>query len=235
MIKVVCFDLFSTLVDVASVPLSIGRMTADIFGMDRAHWNALCFSSKHEICKPTIATDVIRRLVHSYDSSISDELIQQAVYERQCRFDYALTEHIQDDVLDGIRALKEQGYTIVLVSNASTAEVLAWPDSPLCRYFDHSVFSCSIGLKKPDIGIYQHVCDLVSVDSEECVFVGDGGSNELVGAKEAGMKVLMMTRFLKNNKVERFKNYAHCIDGDIASTVEVLEWINALNNRKLST
>ncbi len=225
MIKVVCFDLFSTLVDVGSVPLSVGRMTADIFGMDKEHWNALCFSQHHEICQPTDATDVIRTLIHSHDPETSEELIRQAVYERQNRFDYALKHHIQDDVLQGVRLLKQQGYKLVLVSNASTAEVQAWQHSPLAPYFDHSLFSCEVGFKKPDKAIYQHVCERVKHVPANCLFVGDGGSDELTGAKQAGMKALLMTRFLKKNRQARREIHAGVVDGEVASTTAVLDWI----------
>lgn len=225
MIKVLCFDLFSTLVDVGSVPLSVGRMTADIFGLEREQWNALCFSAHHEICQPTQAFDVIQTLIHSHNPSISHELIQQAVTERQDRFNYALTDHIQEDVLQGIKQLKQQNYQLILVSNASTAEVQAWSGSPLAALFDHSVFSCAVGLKKPDIAIYRHVCELAAVQPTDCLFIGDGGSDELIGAKAAGMQTLLMTRFLKNNKVTRREAYVDVIDGEVASTLEVLEWL----------
>ncbi|VAW97707.1 hypothetical protein MNBD_GAMMA23-604 [hydrothermal vent metagenome] len=225
MIKVLCFDLFSTLVDVGSVPLSIGRMTADIFGLEHEQWNALCFSAHHEICEPTEAFDVIQTLIHSHSPLVPKALIQQAVEERQARFDYALTKHIQDDVLQGIEQLKQQNYQLVLVSNASTAEVQAWRDSPLAPLFDHSVFSCAVGLKKPDAKIYQHAYELVSVQPAECLFIGDGGSDELVGAKAAGMCTLLMTRFLKNNKTARQQAHVGVVDGEVESTVEVLEWL----------
>ena len=227
MSKVICFDLFSTLVDVGSVPQSVGRLTADILGMDREQWNALCFSEHHEICQPTVAADVIRTLVHQYHIPVDEALIQQASIERQNRFDYALQHHIQEDVLDGIKALKSNGYTLVLVSNASTAEVVAWPQSPLRSYFDHSVFSCTVGLKKPDIEIYEHACELVNATPEDCIFVGDGGSNELIGAKKAGMTVLLMTRFLKDKKASRLGLFQEYIDDDVSSTSEVLNWLRA--------
>jgi len=226
MIKVVCFDLFSTLVDVGDVPLSVGRMTADIFGLEREQWNALCFSAHHEICRPTNAVDVIRTLIHSHNPHVDEELIQQAVCERQNRFSYALKEHIQADVLDGIRRLKQQGYILILVSNASTAEVHGWSDSPLAHYFEHSVFSCAVGLKKPDSAIYNHACKLVSVQPQECLFVGDGGSDELIGAKNFGMQTLLMTRFLKKNKALRQKAFADVIDGEVDSTSAVLDWLS---------
>ncbi len=232
MLKVLCFDLFSTLVDVGSVPLSVGRMTADIFGIEREQWNTLCFSAEHEICQPTEAFDVIKTLIHSHDPSISDSLIQQATAERQQRFNYALTQHIDADVLQGIKQLKQQNYQLILVSNASTAEVQAWSDSPLATLFDHSIFSCAVGLKKPDIAIYQHACELAAVEPAQCLFIGDGGSDELHGAKAAGMKTLLMTRFLKNNKTARQQAYADVIDGEVASTIEVLEWLEGQSVNK---
>ncbi len=225
MVKVLCFDLFSTLVDVGSVPLSIGRMTADIFGLEREQWNALCFSEQHEICQPTEAFDVIQTLIHSHTPSMPLALIQQAVDERQARFNYALTKHIQDDVLQGIEQLKQQNYQLILISNASTAEVQAWSDSPLAPLFDYSVFSCAVGLKKPDAGIYQHACELVSVQPAECLFIGDGGSDELAGAKAVGMQTLLMTRFLKNNKAAGQQAHAGVVDGEVGSTMEVLAWL----------
>ena len=225
--KVICFDLFSTLVDVGSVPISVGRFTADILGMDKERWNELCFSEHHEICQSTVAADVIRTLVNKDNHLFSEDMIQQAAFERQNRFNYALESHIQEDVLEGIKALKRDDYVLILVSNASSDEVVAWPQSPLCQYFDHSVFSCSVGLKKPDRAIYEHACALAGISTNEGVFVGDGGSNELIGAKRAGMSVLMMTRFLNEKKFDRRQLFGPYIDGEVKSTSEVLEWFNA--------
>ena len=47
-----------------------------------------------------------------------------------------------------LRKLRDQGYLLALISNASTAEVQAWPESPLQSLFDVSVFSCHVGMKK---------------------------------------------------------------------------------------
>ena len=45
-------------------------------------------------------------------------------------------------------------------------------------------------MQKPDSRIYKETADLLGVTSYECIFVGDGGSNELEGAKLAGMKAI---------------------------------------------
>lgn len=45
------------------------------------------FSAYHEISQPTEAINLIRALIHSYDPDTPEECIQQAVTERQSRFD----------------------------------------------------------------------------------------------------------------------------------------------------
>ena len=53
-----------------------------------------------------------------------------------------------------------------------------------------AVFSCDVGLLKPDMEIYKIAMDIQKVKPEESVFVGDGSSDELYGAKQAGMKTI---------------------------------------------
>ena len=49
---------------------------------------------------------------------------------------------------------------------------------------------------KPDRKIYELACDRLRIEPSEAVFVGDGGSNELWGATEAGIEALWCTWFL---------------------------------------
>ena len=52
--------------------------------------------------------------------------------------------------------------------------------------------SCVVGMKKPDPQIYLLVCEKLGVNPEDCVYVGDGGSNELTGAAGVGMYPVMI-------------------------------------------
>ena len=45
-------------------------------------------------------------------------------------------------------------------------------------------------MQKPEIRIYQEAANLLGVAKSECIFVGDGGSHELEGAKMAGMEAV---------------------------------------------
>ena len=58
--------------------------------------------------------------------------------------------------------------------------------------------SCDVKLKKPDIRIYELCAGKLNVKPEECLYVGDGGSNELSAAITAGMKPLQATWYLRD-------------------------------------
>jgi len=67
-------------------------------------------------------------------------------------------------------------------------EMFQFRESELYRYFDEVVLSYEVYRKKPDRGIYEEAARRLCVEPGECIFVGDGGSNELPGAEAAGMK-----------------------------------------------
>ncbi|HEC17823.1 MAG TPA: HAD family hydrolase [Gammaproteobacteria bacterium] len=173
--------------------------------MDKHAWNQACFSDDHEICRPTRHFEVIRVLAHKLDPDIPLTRIQSATRQRQARFDYALTDHVSPDVLNALRKLRNQGYRLALISNASTAEVRAWAESPLQALFDVAVFSCDVGMKKPDPAIYHYTAERLGVDVQQCVFVGDGGSDEHHGAHASGMTPLWLTCHLKADTIARLR------------------------------
>ena len=204
-VNTIFFDLFNTLISVGDVPDHVGRFTADILGFDDEQWNNACFSAVHEICKPTKSEDVLYSLAKSIDPDISRELIKEAAEHRQRRFDHALTQ-VRHDVIDVLKDLKKREITLALVSNASTNEVSAWPDSPLSKIFDHAVFSCECGFKKPDNDIYLHAIDFAGAQQKNSLFVGDGGSSEFLGAHQVGLTTVHTTQFSAPHRIERVRN-----------------------------
>jgi putative hydrolase of the HAD superfamily len=193
--KGVLFDLFHTLVDVAAVPGAERRYTADILGVGRDAWSRACFGELHEICTPTRHLEVVRRLALSLDPTIPEERIREAAEARQRRFDHALV-NVEADTLALLRRLKAGGLRLALVSNASTGEVSAWPQSPLAALFDATLFSCEVGACKPHPAIYAAALHRIGLAPGEAVFVGDGGSDEHRGARAVGLSTVLITRYL---------------------------------------
>ena len=96
-----------------------------------------------------------------------------------------------------LQALKEQGVSIGLISNCYLEEATRIRKSKLFPYFDAVFFSNEQGICKPEQEIYYRCMDVLSVQPEECLYVGDGGSRELETAQDLGMKAVQATWYLK--------------------------------------
>lgn len=82
--------------------------------------------------------------------------------------------------------VKENGYQIYVLSNASNSFYDYFPDFLPLDYFDGIVVSCDIHMIKPDIRIYEYLLEKYGLKPEECFFIDDMAAN-IEGAKRAGM------------------------------------------------
>uniref|UniRef100_A0A0R3PAM4 HAD family phosphatase n=1 Tax=Angiostrongylus costaricensis TaxID=334426 RepID=A0A0R3PAM4_ANGCS len=84
--------------------------------------------------------------------------------------------------------LRAAGYITVLLTNnfyADRARCLPTIPEGFGNHFDLVAESCRLGMRKPDVDIYQHVCQKMKVTPAECVFLDDLEPN-VVAAKELG-------------------------------------------------
>lgn len=82
-------------------------------------------------------------------------------------------DSLDSELVNFIRGLKS-AYTTALLSNAWTgARRVLTHTKPCIDAFHISVFSCEIGLAKPDPAIYAHIIKLCDVDANEAIFVDD--------------------------------------------------------------
>lgn len=72
-----------------------------------------------------------------------------------------------------VRELKDKGYGIYLLSNASYRQHEYWPDIPCSDLFDGTVISADIKLVKPQPEIYLYTLNHFGLKSDECVFIDD--------------------------------------------------------------
>lgn len=86
-----------------------------------------------------------------------------------------------------VEELKNNGYKLYLLSNASVAQKDYWKDVKVAKFFDGTVVSSYIGLVKPQQEIYKHILNKFNLKAEECIFIDDSTLN-VEGAVYAGMK-----------------------------------------------
>ena len=84
-----------------------------------------------------------------------------------------------------VRKLKEAGYGIWLLSNASVAQHTYWPKVPVSRLFDGTLISCDLGIVKPMPEIYSAFTEKYGLLPGECVFIDDSPPN-VAGAVACG-------------------------------------------------
>mgnify|MGYP003306751527 CR=1 FL=1 len=85
-----------------------------------------------------------------------------------------------------VEELKEAGYGIYLLSNASVRQHAYWPRVPGSELFDGTLISADEGVMKPQRSIYRLCLDRFGLNAEECFFIDDVPAN-IAGAKECGI------------------------------------------------
>lgn len=85
-----------------------------------------------------------------------------------------------------IADLKQAGYRVYLLSNASCRQHEYWPRVPGNQYFDGTLISADVKLVKPEAEIYRLLYQTFRLVPEECLFIDDSTQN-IEGAERTGM------------------------------------------------
>jgi putative hydrolase of the HAD superfamily len=96
------------------------------------------------------------------------------------------------DALETLAELRRRGHLLGLISVCSQDVPHVWDETPFAGALDELVFSCDVGVSKPDPRIYEIACERLGVEAADCLFVGDGANDELPGAERAGMAALQL-------------------------------------------
>ena len=220
--KGVIFDLFHTLTGLESEWSDLPA-TSDFLGIDRRVWDGVLHEKSRqrltgELSDPFL---IVRDLAHQIDPTIADAKIREAVAIRMRRFREAL-QRTPPANLAVLKRLRKSGLRLGLISNADKMEVASWAECPLAGHFDFEVFSCEVGLVKPEATIYRTCLDGLALSPQECIYVGDGGSNELIGAREVGLTTVLVSGVIAELWPERIPSRIEITDHHIQWVPEIL-------------
>ena len=99
---------------------------------------------------------------------------------------------LRPEAVPALRALRRQGLRVGLVSDCTDEVPPAVARSRIDPLLDGRVFSCQVGACKPDHRLYHVAAQQLRVRPSECLYVGDGGAHELVGADQVGMTAVRL-------------------------------------------
>ncbi len=117
------------------------------------------------------------------------ERLHQAVRSLVLKWDEQPMEPMEG-MYELIEELKENGYRIYLLSNASSRHPDYWPKIPASRLFDGVLVSYSVKTVKPQQEIYAILCERFGLRPEECFFIDDLPVNA-AGARKYGMSSMV--------------------------------------------
>ena len=186
MIRAVVFDLWDTLVDFDPVAgRAFQSEVAGRLGRDPDEFAALWLEGRAQRESGSLG-DYLRSL--GAEGVAVDEIVElrRASTRRMLK--------PRPGAVETLHELRERCYRLGLITVCSEDVPEVWSETPFADLFDSTVFSCAVGLRKPDERIYRVACEQLAVEPGEAVFVGDGANDELAGAERVGMKAVLIHR-----------------------------------------
>ena len=197
--RAVVFDLFETLItEWQKTKYLQSEVAADLcvdFELFRQEWQSL--GKQRFLGDYPKVEQVFTKILNNLGVDCDSQLILEVARKREASKGQCFDE-IEQNIIEMLLEIKKRGYKIGLVSNCSPEEVYGLKDCDLYPYLDVVVLSCDVGMIKPDVKIYEHCASLLGEQTKDCIFVGDGGSDELNGAKNAGMTPFRALWFIKH-------------------------------------
>ena len=211
MIKAVIFDMYETLITHFDSPLYFGTQMALDAGIEEEKFQKTWRAEEENRTIGKITLEKLLEKILKENNCFSEEKMKYIVDKRICCKEEAF-EHLHIEIIPMLKALKEKGMLIGLISNCFSEEAMVIKKSVLYPFFDAVCLSYDEGIQKPNAAIFERCIEKLDVKAEECLYVGDGGSNELEVAKELGMKAVQAVWYLKegsNQPTQRIADFEH--------------------------
>lgn len=215
------FDMYETLITQYQSPIYFSAQMAADAGIPEARFRSVWHASGEDRTLGKISMEetleMILRKNHCYSEKLLAEIVQKRlVAKREC------FRHLHPEIIPLLSELKKRKVLMGLISNCFSEEVAVVRESELFPYFDAVYLSYEQKIQKPDPEIFERCRMDLAVKPEECLYVGDGGSNELEAARELGMTAVQAEWYLKEGSGQLSKpkpDFPH-----FESPLEVLDY-----------
>jgi putative hydrolase of the HAD superfamily len=197
MVRAILFDLFETLItESRTLPAGASSLGPEL-GCEREAFRAQWRARRPDVVAGHLSLREALAQIVTRLGCQPEEAMLRRVCEDRIRAKAPPFEQVDADVLSVVAHLRSRGLRLGVVSNCVAEDVVAWPRCSLAPYFDCTVFSFEVGLRKPDPGIYLEATHRLGVDAAETWFIGDGMHAELLGAERAGLRAFQALWFLR--------------------------------------
>ena len=188
-IQAVIFDMYETLVTQFCSPLYYGTEIARDLGLSPEEFLPGWRATELDRATGKLTFEETMEQLMKAHGVYSSERHRQVV-EKRIAIQADCFTHLHPGILPMLSGLKARGIQIGLITNCFSEEAKLIRESALFPYFDVPCLSWELGVRKPDPAIYHACLDKLNVPAENCLYVGDGGSQELETARALGMQAV---------------------------------------------
>lgn len=214
MIKAVIFDMYETLITLYGSPVYFSAQMAEDAGISAEAFQKIWRATEADRTTGRVKVEKVIERILKENSCFTEEKLQNIMGKR-ISYKKETFEHMHTEIIPMMKSLKEQGIKVGLISNCHSEEAMVIKKSVLYPFFDAVCLSYDEGLMKPELQIFERALQKLGLAADECLYVGDGGSNELVAAKSVGMHSAQAVWYLKDGtmqptgRMQEFLNIEH--------------------------
>lgn len=184
MYKMILFDFWDTLAEISNLD-SLLEETKQVLVEDRYE------ELKKQFTKWHLVAWTKEQFIEDLDKKISIGVEELPIIERFIDPDnYA--KYPETDVV--LQALKNEGIKLVLVTNSPPTSKNAFNRLNLAKFFDRTVFSCDVGVMKPDREIFKIAIKGFNIESKKILMVGNSMDKDVNSAIAAGLNAILIDR-----------------------------------------
>ena len=133
-----------------------------------------------------------RRIIELMGGEGSEiESVAREIYDDWAEHGYF---SLYDDVPETLELLHEQGFRLGLISNTHRCLASFQSHFELEGLISVALSSSEHGFMKPHPSIFRAALELMQVQAEDAVMVGDSLAHDVLGAQQAGMRGILLTR-----------------------------------------
>jgi HAD superfamily hydrolase (TIGR01662 family) len=190
MYKVVGFDLFGTLMTLDDA-VALGKVVKETFDQHEIEVFTKHWLRWHR------QNDTLDSFMHDINQELDFKLDEAKLSLIERRATVKNTQ-LYADVLPTLERLKTNNYQIVLLSNSTPpAKGIFENEKDLAKYFSQSFWSFENGFMKPEPEAFDNMIQNLNINKEELLYVGDNVIQDYQGAKDCGIKALLLDRLNK--------------------------------------
>ena len=123
-------------------------------------------------------------------SALANELLPRL--QEHLRANYHPTDVLLPDVVPTLKTLRQAGITLGVISNRDEPLRNYLSEIGLGEYFDFSLAAGEVQAWKPDQAVFAHALQRTGFRAEQAVYVGDNYFADVVGARNSGLKPVLL-------------------------------------------